>query len=108
MGEKDAIEHVCRTEEEAEGAGEYYTKMLRRNKVLRQILGKEGEYYFKEDGELVSYFYEVPSLTSVAHRLKIAQDKLERLKKGEKKLIENKKTVEKSGRPSMILTASLP
>merc|ERR1719309_1094506 len=105
--EKAAIEDVCRTQEEAEGAVEYYTKVLRRNKVLREILGKEGEYYFQEDGELVPYFYEMSSLTSIAHRLKISQDKLEKLKKGEENSVVNKKTVEKSLKDNMLLFAPL-
>jgi len=80
---KNAIDHVVRTPKEAEAAVEFYTKTLERNLVLRKILGKDGEYYFQEDGELVGYGLEIPELTSMATYLKYSQEILAKRKSDE-------------------------
>jgi len=73
---KDAIDKVIRTPKEAEAAIEFYTKALERNKLLRKVLGSEGEYYFQEDGEVKGTGFEIPELVGTATYLKYAREHL--------------------------------
>lgn len=71
----DAITRVCQTSQQAEVAVGFYQKTLDRNKVLRQVLGPEGDggYCFTEEGEIKPLFYEMPICTSALVRRDFCQ-----------------------------------
>jgi len=73
--ETDAVRLVCQTYEHAEVAKGFYLKMIERNKSLRNILGASGaDFYFQQDGELVSHFYEIQDYTSIHARVDFCEN----------------------------------
>jgi len=68
--EEEAIVAVCTTAHQLEVAAGYYQKLLNRNKVLREVLGRDGDggYCFTPEGEVQPLFYEAPFLTSLRVR----------------------------------------
>jgi len=76
--EEEAIVAVCTTAPQLEVAAGYYQKLLNRNKVLREVLGREGDggYCFTEEGEVQPLFYEAPFLTSLRLRRDFCRAKI--------------------------------
>jgi len=67
----EATETVIRTSEDVEHAVSFYNKLIKRNKIVRKILGSDdGGYYIDEEGEIYPAFYESPQVVSYAARLK--------------------------------------
>jgi len=80
-----AINQVVHSVEEAEAAIEYYSKVIRRNKILRKIVGPESHYYIEEDGNLVAHIYEMTSYTSLTTHLGLVEEmkaKYEAIRRG--------------------------
>lgn len=42
---------IAHGDEYYDGALEYYGNIIKRNKAFRKMLGKDGDYYFTEDGD---------------------------------------------------------
>jgi len=67
----EATETVVRTSGDVEHAVSFYNKLIKRNKIVRKILGNDdGGYYIDEEGEIYPAFYETPKVVSYAARLK--------------------------------------
>lgn len=82
--EKESIEDVIRSVEQADGAIEYYTKCLNRNKMLRKLIGEDSHYYFLESGDLVPFFYEFLDMAGMEFQLKLVhyqRSKMEAIEK---------------------------
>lgn len=76
-----AVETVINSIQDAEAAAEFYNKCIRRNKVLRKIIGPESHYYIEEDGNIVVENWEFPEYTSLHKSVELAEyikDKLEK------------------------------
>jgi len=66
------IATLCQAETEA--GVSYYEKILRRNVLLRRLLGKEMEYYIQESGEYVPLLYEMEYFRNISTKIKTLQD----------------------------------
>lgn len=93
QAERDAIENVIRSSDQAQGAIEYYSKCITRNKLLRKILGKDSEYYLQEDGNIVPGFTSIPEWETYEinlERAKYLVTKFESIQAARKKIQERK------------------
>jgi len=69
MSSSDYLESVVRSPEDARAALEFYTAMIKRNKILRKILGPESHYYFLENGEIIPNAHEFEDTNSLQKRV---------------------------------------
>ena len=60
---------ICKTIEEVDAGVNYYNKMLKRNVLLRRIIGEGMEYYIQESGEYVPLFYQIPDATDISAKI---------------------------------------
>merc|ERR1712066_745027 len=72
--DSDCSRAVCSSQAETEAGISYYQKILRRNVLLRRLLGKEMEYYIQESGEYVPMLYEIEYFRNISTKIKILQD----------------------------------
>ena len=60
---------ICKTVEEVDVGLSYYNKILKRNVLLRRIIGEGMEYYIQESGEYVPLFYQIPDATDISAKI---------------------------------------
>ena len=61
--------NICKTVEEVDAGISYYNKILKRNVLLRRIIGEGMEYYIQESGEYVPLFYQIPDATDISAKI---------------------------------------
>jgi len=81
--ELDCQEVVCTSLEQLEAGLSYYQKLLRRNVLLRRLLGQESQYYIQDSGEYVPMIYEIEDFRNISTKIKSLQDLHENLSKTE-------------------------
>lgn len=62
--ERVHLENVVSSSDDARAALEYYTQSIKRNKILRKILGPDSHYYFLEDGDISPNVHEFKETSS--------------------------------------------
>jgi len=64
-------EDICKTIEQIDSGLSYYNKLLRRNVILRRVIGKEMDYYIQESGEYVPMIYQLPDACDISAKIKL-------------------------------------
>jgi len=77
----DCYKLICSKSEEAEAGISYYQKILRRNVLLRRLLGQQMEYYIQESGEYVPMIYEIEDYRNISTKIKSLEELREELRK---------------------------
>jgi len=62
---------ICKTKEQIDSGISYYDKLLRRNVILRRVIGKEMDYYIQESGEYVPMIYQLPDACDISAKIKL-------------------------------------
>jgi len=62
---------ICKTKEEVDSGISYYNKLLRRNMILRRIIGEDLDYYIQDSGEYVPMVHQLPDACDISAKIKL-------------------------------------
>ena len=66
---KEFLEDIKNRQDYVEGGLEYYCKMQKRNQIMRNFFGTDGSFYYKANGNVVSYLSAANSITDMIEQL---------------------------------------